>query len=96
MADYFIAYDALVREEAYLRDMAEAEASLGESTVGMPGQIPNWGPWASLQPHITSAFTSFNEVVSSAREGLTSVADVIGETRVAYQQTEDALTVKGP
>lgn len=98
MSDFSIAYDALVREEAYLRDMAEAQASLGESTVGMPAQIPNWGPWGSLQPHITSAFNEFNEVVSSSREGLNSVADVIAETRLAYLATETAVTVnvEGP
>lgn len=98
MSDFKIALDALVKEEAYLRDMGEAQASLSESTVGMPGQIPNWGPWSGMEGHITQAFTNFNEVVSTSREALNGVGDLIAETRLAYLETENALTVdvEGP
>ncbi|MGA4507949.1 hypothetical protein ACQB6R_02820 [Propionibacteriaceae bacterium G1746] len=98
MGDFKIAVEALVKEEAYLRDMGEAQASLSEAIVGMPGQVPNWGPWGSLQPHITSAFNQFNETVSSSRQALNEVADLIAQTRMDYVNTENALTVnvEGP
>lgn len=95
MADFSVAFEGLRAEETYLREMAAAQSSLSTAVVSLPSQVPNWGPWDALRPTIESAFTEFNETVSTANEGLNATADLIRDTANAYLATESALTVQG-
>lgn len=93
--DFKVALKGLMAEEKYLREMAIAKSSLSTAIAGMPAQVPNWGPWSSMQSHVEGAFNDFNETVSTANGGLNAVADLIHSTAMTYAATEAALTVGG-
>lgn len=91
--DIKVAIEGLVREEAYLRDMGVAQASLASAIVGLPAQIQNWGPWEVFKSHIEESFRLYDETVSTAKEGLDGCAELMRGTREAYVKTEEALTL---
>ncbi|MGD7707812.1 hypothetical protein [Microlunatus sp. Y2014] len=93
MSELKVALEALTAEEGYLRDMAKAQSSLSSATVGMPDQIPEWGPWTAMKSPMVQAFTQFDETVSSSEEALNAVADLIRETKDAYAAAEAANMV---
>lgn len=89
-----IAVEGLAKEQEYLRAMGEAQASVSESMVGMPAQFASWGPWGDLHDQIVGALDDLNRTVSTARPAFEQVAELVAATARAYQQTEDANTVR--
>jgi|GEM_PF-6586730 len=95
MGNWSVAKQALYNEETYLREMAVSQASLGSAVVGITGGVPSWGPWESAKTTIDDTMQRFNETLSTAQEGLGSVADLIRSTADAYTAVEEANSVGG-